>query len=54
MNNSLALLQQQGVSQQEKLAAMPIDRLRIAAEQLSPPEVGSGPPITHEGLTLVI
>ena len=39
MSNSLALLQHQGVSQQDKLAAMPIDRLRIAAEQLSPPEV---------------
>ena len=39
MTNSLAVLQQQGVSQQDKLLAMPIDRLRIAAEQLSPPEV---------------
>ena len=39
MSNSLALLQQQGVSQQDKLAAIPVDRLRIAAEQLSPPEV---------------
>ncbi len=45
MSNSLALLHQQGVSQQDKLSAMPIDRLRIAAEQLSPPEVHPSSPM---------
>lgn len=37
--NALAHLSQQGITQQDRLSAIPLERLRIAAEQLSPPEV---------------
>lgn len=39
MTNALTRLSQLGLTQQDRLSAIPLERLRIASEQLSPPEV---------------
>lgn len=39
MTAGLIRLARTGVTKQERLAALPLDRLRVAVEQLSPPEV---------------
>lgn len=41
-------LVQMGITKYDRLAVLPADRLRIALEQLSPPEVLATPPFKRE------